>query len=89
MIQCLHIVIKETEKVISNLFQWNTTKLIITVSRCLKQKDIDDCGLYAIVYSAAIAFGDNPSKLTFKQEALRSHLVNCFHVKKMLVFPCI
>ena len=57
---------KETEKVISNLFQWNTTKLLITVSRCCKQKGVVDCGLYAIVYSTAIAFGDNPSKLKFK-----------------------
>ena len=80
---------KETEKVLSNLFQWNDTKLVITVSRCFKQKGVVDCGLYAIAYSTAIAFGDNPCKLKLKQDALRPHLVNCFRVKKMSVFPCI
>ena len=80
---------KETEKFISNLFQWNTTKLLITVSRCRKQNGVVDCGLYAIAYSTAIGFGDNPSKLKFKQKALRSHLVNCFYLKEMSVFSCI
>ena len=74
---------KETEKVLSNLFQWNDQKLVITFSRCCKQKGLVDCGLYAIAYSTAIAFGDNPCKLKFKQEALRSHLDNRFHVKEM------
>ena len=80
---------KETEKVLLNLFQWNDKKLVITISSCHKQKGSVDCGLYAIAYSTAIAFGDNPCKLKFKQEALRSHLVNCFHVKEMSMFPCI
>lgn len=29
---------KETENIVSNLFQWNTTKLVITVLRCLSKK---------------------------------------------------
>ena len=71
---------RETENVISNLFQWNTSKLAITASHCGKQKDAVDCSLFAITNSTAIAFGENPSKLKLKQEALRSHLVNCFRV---------
>ena len=71
---------KETENVTLNLFQWNTSKPVITVSRSV------DCGLFAIANSTAIAFGENPTKLKFKQEALSSHLVDCFHAKKMSVF---
>ena len=77
---------KETENTISNLFQWNTSKLAITVSRCRKQKGTVDCGLFAIANSTVITFGENPSKLKLKQEALRSHLVNCFCVKMMSMF---
>ena len=73
---------KETENVALNLFWWNTSKPAITDSRCLKRKDTVDCGLFAIANSTAIAFGEN---LKLKQEALRSHLVDCFHVKNISV----
>ena len=80
---------EETERVIANLFQCDSSKLTITVSRSHKQKGTVDCGLFAIANATAIAFGKNPSKLCFKQEALRSHLVNCYNKNFMSPFPCI
>lgn len=80
---------KETERVIANLFQCDSSKLTITVSRSHKQKGTVDCGLFAIANATAIEFGKNPSKLRFKQEALRSHLVNCYNKNFMSPFPCI
>lgn len=79
---------QETERVIANLFQCDSSEIRITVSRCQKQKGTVDCGLFAIANATAIAFGKNPSKLRFKQEALRSHLVNCYNKNLMLLFPC-
>ena len=79
---------KETEKIIANLFQCNSTKLVIKVARSQKQTGGTDCGLFAIAISTAIAFGKNPGKLKLHQETLRSHLVNCFNKKLISLFPC-
>ena len=76
----------EKEAIISNLFQYNAEKPVITISRSQKQKGNVDCGLFAI--ATATAFGKNPSKLQFIQEAMRPHLINCFTQKLMSIFPC-
>ena len=55
----------ETETVISNLFGYDSEKLMITISRSQKQKGTVYCGLFAITNATAIAFGENPSKLHY------------------------
>ena len=79
---------KETEKVICSLFQWDATKISLKFARCQKQVGPEDCGLFAIAFATAIAFGKLPSKLKLVQHDLRAHLVNCFNKGKMSLFPC-
>ena len=57
-------------------------KRTIRVGHSQKQKGATDCGVFAIAFATAIAFGINPSKLKLKQEAMRAHLVYCFSAKK-------
>ena len=75
---------EETKYIISNLFP---NKLSIKVAHCQKQRGSSDCGLFAIAFATAVAFGINPSQLKLKQEALRAHLVNCFNKKHLSPFP--
>ena len=84
----IHFLLIVIETIVSSLFQWNSKKLVITVSRSQKQKGTVDCGLFAIANATAISFGKNPSKLQFKQEAMRSYLISCFNQKQMALFPC-
>lgn len=78
----------ETEAIVCNLFQWNkSSKLTITVSRSQRQKGATDCRLFAIANATAIAHGKNPSKLQFKQDSMRAHLIACFDQKHMSLFP--
>jgi len=35
--------------------------------QCRKQTGTKDCGVYAIAFAAAIAFGKNPGRQNFKQ----------------------
>ena len=79
---------KEMEKVIFNLFQWNSTKMVMKFTRCQKQVGGADCGLFAIAFATAIAFGKPPNKLKLVQQELRSHLVSCFNKGRMSLFPC-
>ena len=79
---------KETEQIITSLFQFGSNKLTLKVAHSQKQKGGTDCGVFAIAFATAIAFEMNPSKLRLKQESLRAHLVTCFHKRHMSLFPC-
>jgi len=52
-----------------------------------KQKGGDDCGVYSIAYATAVALGRLPTKLTFRQNSMRAHLVRCFYNDKFTMFP--
>ena len=80
---------KETEAVIRSLYQCHTEKMKIIMSRCQKQSGEKDCGLFAIAFAVALIFNNQPSKLKFNQQKMRSHLVECFNKQQMTPFPCI
>ena len=71
-----------------NLFCSDTGKVIIKMARCQKQKGSKDCGLYAIAIATSLCFGSRPTKQVFRQDLMRSHLVNCFNKGSMTPFPC-
>ena len=50
---------KETEHAIVNLFQLGSEKLKIMVAQSQKQKGGTDCGVFAIAFATALAFGIN------------------------------
>ena len=59
----------------------------IRMMQCCKQ-GVKDCGIYAIVFSVALALGINPSYQNFKQESMRARLVQCFRKEHFILFPC-
>ena len=77
----------ETEHVIANLFQCGPNKVTVKVAYSQKQSGSSDCGVYAIAFATAVVNGLNPSRLKFKQEVMRSYLVNCFTKKHISPFP--
>ena len=46
-----------------------------------------DCGVFAIAFATALAFGQDPSKQRFEVTKMRAHLVECLKLKKMTPFP--
>ena len=46
-----------------------------------------DCGLFAIAFMTALAFGISPSSCLFDQQAMRPHLIKCFEQGAMEIFP--
>ena len=63
---------KETETVLMNSFQWDSTEVIVKFAHCQKQNGGADCGLLSIVFATAIPFGKQPGKL-------KSHFVTCLN----------
>ena len=80
---------EETNCIIANLFQCGPSKVAIKLAHSQKQKGCSDCGLFAIAFATAVAYGINPSKLKLKQEAMRPHLINCFNKGIFHCFHCV
>ena len=73
--------------VVHSLYQCDTENIIM--SKCKKQSGGKDCGLFAITFTVALVFNNQPSKLKFNQQQMRCHLVECFTKQQMTTFPCI
>ena len=46
-----------------------------------------DCGLFALAFVTALAFGEPPGHYHFEQGKMRQHLYKCFERRKMEMFP--
>ena len=46
-----------------------------------------DCGLFAIAFATALCFGQDPYRLSFNQQKMRNHLMECFKIGEMSPFP--
>jgi len=75
--------------VMNLLFSSGENKQRVRLSPSQKQKGSNDCGVFAIGITVAVAFGLNPIKLHFQQERMRAHLVNCFSKEFFALFPVV
>ena len=55
-----------------NIFHESTRNKLVPIHR---QTGGQDCGVYAIAISTALAFCHDPAKIKFNQSAMRLHLI--------------
>ena len=72
---------------IAHLLRSNTESIAINIMDVGRQRGTQDCGLFAIAFLTSLSFGEDPTKVIFDQEEMRSHLVKCFENKRMEIFP--
>ena len=65
-----HYCDEETEYVIAKPFQCGPKKVTVKVAHSQKQKGSNDCDLYAIAFTTAIAHEMNPGGLNLKQDLI-------------------
>ena len=75
-----------TRKIISNVYQSLTSAELVRIHR---QTGGQDCGVYAISISTALAFGHDPATIKFDQPAMRAHLIACMEKGTFSLFPSI
>jgi hypothetical protein len=73
--------------VISQYANFNAVKLTIQLMNVAKQRNREDCGLYAVGYAEQLLSGLDPSSAVFRNEAMRQHLYNCIINKSITAFP--
>ena len=78
---------KDSLRTVMNLFSSGSNRPRVRLSPSQKQKGSDDCGIFAISLAVAIAFGLHPSKLCFRQDRMRAHLVSCLNRESFSLFP--
>ena len=73
----------EMKYILTNIFEFSEIGMVAMQ----KQKESNICGLYAIAAATAIAHGENPSDLQFKEDQMRIHLCKCFEDGFLSTFP--
>ncbi len=76
---------ESTVETIRFLFEKKTIQMVPVQ----KQHGCDDCDLFAIANAVHLARSDDPSKVNYSQNLMRSHLIKCYEELKMTKFPTI
>ncbi|XP_014673442.1 PREDICTED: uncharacterized protein LOC106813739 isoform X2 [Priapulus caudatus] len=71
------------------LMRHRNGKLSMVIQPMRKQRNGNDCGLYAIAVATAVCHGLNPSTLSFKEEMLRADLASCFESLELTPFSVV
>ena len=80
------VISQEVEEQTYDLLGDNLIKLNCVIVQ--QQTNINDCGVFAIAFACCLAFGTDPSHVTFDVPKMRFHLAACFRSKTMSMFPC-
>ena len=78
---------KFTKQQLASFLCIQSAEMKIIMKSVQQQTSHVDCGVFAIAFATALAFGQDPSKLRFDVPKMRPHLVECLKLKKMSPFP--
>ena len=62
---------------IANILKPTGKNIKFNIIPVQRQAGGTECGLFAIAFAVALGLGFNPTKLLFKQESMRGHLIDC------------
>ena len=75
------------QKLVADILQSYQPDIVIHYIAVQKQDDTSDCGLFSIAFATALTFGQDPAMIYFDQEKMMQHVVNCFEIGHMSLFP--
>ena len=61
--------------------------LMVKADSIQQQEGGIDCGLFSVAAAYHSAMGDNLGLVTFRQDAMRKHLMQCFEHRELSMFP--
>ena len=78
---------KESKLQIANILKPTGKNIKFNIIPVQRQAGGTECGLFAIAFAVALGLGYNPTKLLFKQESMRGHLIDCLTKQEFSNFP--
>ena len=64
-----------------------SSRLDIHVKSVQQQNSGADCGVFAIAFSVSLLMGEDPETVSYDENALRRHLLDCLRTKNFTKFP--
>ena len=74
---------------IASLSYVKSTVISVNIEKVQQQVNSVDCGVFAIAFATSLAFGDDPTKLSYDDTQLRPHLLKCLKENNFKRFPTI
>ena len=78
---------KESKFQIANILKPTGKNIKFNIIPVQRQAGGTEYGLFAIAFAVALGLGFNPTKLLFKQESMRGHLIDCLTKQEFSNFP--
>ena len=72
---------------IASIAHSTDSALQLALIPCQKQKNGNDCGVFAIAFLTSLAFGTDPRTVSFDHKKIREHLKQCLRERFITSFP--
>ena len=69
------------------LLHTSKPRLTLTFVDLHKQDRFNDCGVFAVTFTTALCFAQQPGKYIFNQTQMRPHLLRCLEMGNFTMFP--
>ena len=76
-----------TKEVVASLVESTRKHLSLTFPDVQQQTGGSDCGLFILAFAYSLCSGEAPETITYKQNELRSHFLQCLVKKEISSFP--
>ena len=84
----LHMKISSrTKKLIADLLMTQEKSIAITHTNVQWQSGSSDCGLFALVFATSLCQGNDPVNISYDQQQMRRHLLQCIGRGTISAFP--
>ena len=67
----------KNKKVVADILRCKSDAIVLEYIQVQYQVGTSDCGLFAVAFAASICNSEDPGKVLFHQNSLRSHLKVC------------
>ena len=77
----------KNKKVVADILRCKSDAIVLEYIQVQYQIGTSDCGLFSIAFAASICNSEDPGKVLFHQNSLRSHLKVCLENGEITQFP--
>ena len=78
---------RRVKQQVASIIHTNQSEVVLHHQPVQTKRGVNDCVLFALAFATSLCQGEDPTKITYVQHALRSHLTSCLEARRMNPFP--